>query len=472
MAHLWSKHCPEEGFNHLSLYGAYVYCPVCMKFNPTPPANNTGPPPPYVGNNEAAVGTQRTAPRIGGGNVAAATQPVAAQPIHESNASSQSGMRAFPSLPDRQTVEAARVAAFDQRRATHAGAGTVAARRAAQAAQGHPPPNSGATRPVKAELFRYKVAVYTQYVYTNMDGTEELYEEIFFTGWKDAFTTDTYGASGLSLIDFILSRGPRGLGLDVCGFTDYVEHWFCDYRFSDSHFPTPISFQENEDLTQAWAKFDSHRQHGKVMGIVVRQKGAPIESLPASQLDSPTPQKPSKKPAKGKDNSQLDSPTPQKPSKKPAKGKDDSLRDSLAAASTLKKKPSTKKPTRKRGKPTPQKDDDDDDDALFVKRIKPEPMFSTPKINPAKPPAFVNLDTPLPLHPASRRSSTELSEIDEEEFKAGYDYGFETHRESNNADAELDEELDEELPDDPLQISPQPQKRVIAPSDRELRGRK
>ncbi|OQN95139.1 hypothetical protein B0A48_18724 [Cryoendolithus antarcticus] len=455
MAHLWSKHCPEEGFIHLSLYGAYVYCPVCMKFNPTPPANNTGPPPPYVANNEAAVSIQRTAPRIHGGSAAAASllvvaQPVAAQPVYESNAPSQSGMRAFPSLPDRQTVEAARAAAFDQRRATHAGAGTVAARRAAQAAQGHPPPNSGATRPAKAELFRYKVAVYTQYVYTNMDSTEELYEEIFTTGWKDAFTADTYGASGLPLIDFILSRGPRGLDLNVYAFADYDEHWFCDYRFSDSHFPTPISFQENEDLTQAWAKFDSHRQHGKVMGIVVRQKGAPIESLPASQLDSPTPQK---------------------PSKKPAKGKDDSLRDSLAAASTLKKQPSTKKPTRKRGKPTPQKDDDDDD-ALFVKRIKPEPMFSTPKINPAKPPAFVNLDTPLPLHPASKRSSTELSEIDEEEFKASYDSGVETHRESNTADAELDEELDEELPDNPLQMPPQPQKRVIAPSDRELRGRK
>nr|OQO26882.1 hypothetical protein B0A51_12171 [Rachicladosporium sp. CCFEE 5018] len=154
-----------------------------------------------------------------------------------------------------------------------------------------------------------------------------------------------------------------------------------------------------------------------------------------------------------------------KPSKKPTKGKDDSLRDSLAAVSTLNKKPSTRKPARKRGKPTPQKDDDDDD-ALFVKRIKKEPMFSTPKkLNPAKPPAFINLDTPLPIHRASRQSSTELSEVDEEAFHAN---GGESHNESKTTDAELDEDL----LDDPLQMPPQPQKRYIAPSDRELRGRK
>ncbi|KAK6402931.1 hypothetical protein LTR95_019011 [Oleoguttula sp. CCFEE 5521] len=77
-------------------------------------------------------------------------------------------------------------------------------------------------------------------------------------------------------------------------------------------------------------------------------------------------------------------------------------------------------------------------------------MFSTPKINPIKPPTFVNLDTPLPLYPASRLSSTELSEINEEEFKASYDSSLEPYRESSTTDVELDEELDKELPHNPL----------------------
>ncbi|OQN98946.1 hypothetical protein B0A48_15292 [Cryoendolithus antarcticus] len=307
-SNVWDVYCAKGGFKHADVYSDYESCGACMLLNPNLPARPA--PQRHNSNSEANVIPQR----------------IAAQSAHEARTTGQSGMRAFPSIPDRR-------------------------RAAAAAAQGHPPPNTGATRPVRVAepSYRYKVAVYTQYIYTAIDGSDELFDEIFYTRWKDSFYGEAYEASGASLVDFILSRGPQGTLLDVYNLPDYHEHFLCEYDFSDNHYPTPIAYT-----------------HGTA-------------SLPASQPLTPTPRKPANK----------------------KKANDASLPASLTASLTPKKKPTPKKKATtgagKRGKPTSQdtNNDDDDEGSLFVKRIKKERTFKALKINPAQPPAFINLDTPL-----------------------------------------------------------------------------
>nr|OQO22885.1 hypothetical protein B0A51_08611 [Rachicladosporium sp. CCFEE 5018] len=427
-SNVWDVYCAKGGFKHADVYSDYESCGACMLLNPNLPA--------------------RPAPQR-----------------HNSNSEANV-------IPQRIAAQSA--AAFDQRRPTHAGAGTVAGRRAAAAAQGHPPPNTGATRPVRVAepSYRYKVAVYTQYIYTAMDGSDELFDEIFYTGWKDSFYGEAYEASGASLVDFILSRGPQGTLLDVYNLPDYHEHFLCEYDFSENHYPTPIAYTVGESLQQQWPKFDSHKKHGKEIGIVVRQRGIQepgTASLPASQPPTPTPRKPE--------------------NKKKANGA--SLPASLTASLTPKKKPTPKKKTTtgagKRGKPTSQDTDNDDDDegSLFVKRIKKEPTFkalkinpaqppafinldtplrikkertfSTPKINPTQPPPFVELDTPLPLH--SRQSSPELSEVDEAaQYREHYEADVEAHSEANP----MAVDSYKELPKDHLELLPRSEPRTRA----------
>ncbi|OQN98473.1 hypothetical protein B0A48_15743 [Cryoendolithus antarcticus] len=456
-SNVWDVYCAKGGFKHADVYSDYESCGACMLLNPNLPARPA--PQRHNSNSEANVIPQR----------------IAAQSAHEARTTGQSGMRAFPSIPDRAIVEVARQAAFDQRRPTHAGAGTVAGRRAAAAAaQGHPPPNTGATRPVRVAepSYRYKVAVYTQYIYTAMDGSDELFDEIFYTGWKDSFYGEAYEASGASLVDFILSRGPQGTLLDVYNLPDYHEHFLCEYDFSDNHYPTPIAYTVGESLQQQWPKFDSHKKHGKEIGIVVRQRGIQepgTASLPASQPPTPTPRKPANK----------------------KKANDASLPASLTASLTPKKKPTPKKKATtgagKRGKPTSQdtNNDDDDEGSLFVKRIKKERTFKALKINPAQPPAFVNLDTPLrikkertfstpkvnPTQPPpfveldtllplpSRQSSPELSEVDEAaQYREHYEADVEAHSEANP----MAVDSYKEPPKDPLELLPRSEPRTRA----------
>ncbi|KAK6442899.1 hypothetical protein LTR95_000914 [Oleoguttula sp. CCFEE 5521] len=412
-SNLWGTFCLKEGFNHAEMYGNYNWCEVCGKSNPNPPPPQA--PAPRI--------TQRQ-PSVSAGEAGTRPQRVEGRSRHEA-APAPPGHRSFPSIPSREIVEAARQAAFDSRR-THAGGATVAGRRGAvTAAQGHPPPNTGATRPTKPPppAFRYKAKLYTY------------------------FYQHTYEASGSSVVDFIIARS--GVSLVVRDLPGYMEHFFCASFTNDTLYPITFNYTNGESLEEQWMKFDNSKRDGKEFKIVAQQRAIanPAASSPPASQPSPTP-------------------TPKKPNKGSRVA---SLRAS--ATSSKRKRPSPKKGSkaaaaRKRIAPPPSDHDDDGDDDTSV-FIKPEKNLDTPPINPSKPPPFINLDTPIAYHPR-RGSMSELSEV------AGGEHYQLFYEAENQAQHEANSSADEDLPDDPRQLPQRPQasKRTIEPSDRELRGRR
>ena len=288
MAEYWTPFCPLAGFEHNRLYAEYDFCGVCGKKNPKDRASRPSVTPAPQGH--GATVTTQGPPRRGNSEAVVPSVTHVSGPV-------QAGLRAFPSLPAVSIVEAERQAAFDScrhRAMPHAGSASVSARAAARAASSQPAHLARAAAAAAAKksadrIFKYKATLYSQWVeeYEAEDWCEFEYEQAqVYTGWTDAFYESVFKDSGHSLLEFILSRSPHPAAqrpAEMVGCTGY----FFMADFGPDNQPNLISqaLSDASSLEEQWMKFESAKNHGKHIKIIVQQDRnfrppPPIDSSP------------------------------------------------------------------------------------------------------------------------------------------------------------------------------------------------